>query len=309
MSSDVSGAAVELDVLVTGIAPMPKHYVFRPEKTNRLTPMAVILRPGGEMIEAPCLAYAVRHPSAGTILIDTGFHRDASEDRRKDFGRLMAFVFRNLRPAPEPYDEQLGRLGVAPGDVERVIMTHLHVDHTSGMRLLPNARFISTGDEWASATGRGAAGNGYISHHLPPATRLEFLDFDDSGERYGPFSSTIDLLGDGSVRLISTPGHTRGHMSVLLRVAGGRQVLVIGDAVYTLQSVRDERLPLLTASDESYLRSLREIKAFSEQDADAILVPTHDPTAWHELRHVTASAENALTSIASAAGRWPPTNR
>jgi glyoxylase-like metal-dependent hydrolase (beta-lactamase superfamily II) len=131
---------------------------------------------------------------------------------------------------------------------------------------------------------------------------MELLDFDERGERHGPFSSTIDLLGDGSIRLISTPGHTRGHMSVLLRVAGGRQVLVVGDAVYTLRSVREERLPLLTTSDEDYLRSLREIKAFSEQEPDAILVPTHDPTAWHQLCHVTASAENALAAAAAAAG-------
>jgi glyoxylase-like metal-dependent hydrolase (beta-lactamase superfamily II) len=170
------------------------------------------------------------------------------------------------------------------------------------MRLLPNARFISTGAEWAAATGCGAAGNGYVSHHLPPRTRVELLDFGDRGERYGPFSSTIDLLGDGSIRLISTPGHTWGHMSVLLRVAGGRQVLIVGDAVYTLRGLREERLPLLTTSDETYLRSLRKIKAFSEQEPDAILVPTHDPTAWHQLRQVTASAENVPAATASAAG-------
>lgn len=302
MSSDVPSPAVELDVMVTGIAPTPESYFFRPAKANRMTPLAVILWPRDEMIESPCLAYAVRHPSAGTILIDTGFHPGAGKDRRKDFGRLMAFVFRNLRVASESYDQQLRRLGIAPDSVERVIMTHLHVDHTSGMRLLPNARFISTGEEWTAATGRGAAGNGYVSHHLPPETRVEFLDFGDTGERYGPFSSTIDLLGDNSIRLISTPGHTHGHMSVLLRVAGGRQVLVIGDAVYTLRSVREERLPLLTTSDENYLRSLREIRAFSEREPDAILVPTHDPTAWHKLRDVTASAERALAATASAAG-------
>jgi glyoxylase-like metal-dependent hydrolase (beta-lactamase superfamily II) len=180
-------------------------------------------------------------------------------------------------------------------------MTHLHVDHTSGMRLLPNASFICSDAEWAAGTGRGASTNGFVSHHLPPQARMEMVNFRADGERHGPFRATIDLLGDGSIRLISTPGHTRGHISVLLRVAGGRQVLVVGDAVYTLRSVHEERLPLLTASDESYLTSLREIKAFSEQAPDAILVPTHDPTAWHELRQVTASVESALGIAASAA--------
>src|SRR5438874_2555752 len=82
------------------------------------------------------------------------------------------------------------------------------------------------------------------------------------GEPHGPFASTIDLLGDGSVRLLSTPGHTPGHMSVLLNATGDRQVLVVGDAAYTLRSIEEERLSLLAANDDHYRSSLREIKAF-----------------------------------------------
>jgi N-acyl homoserine lactone hydrolase len=279
--------------MLTGTVPMPHAYVFRLANRSRLAGLAAVLRPGGEMISAPCLAYAVRHPGAGTILIDTGFHPHASESVRKDFGPLMALLFRHLQPATQGYEQQLRELGIEPADVERVIMTHLHVDHTSGMRLLANAKFICTGDEWAAATAAGAAGKGYVSHHLPPTARMEPIDFTASSERHGPFSSTIDLLGDESIRLISTPGHTPGHMSVLLRVAGGRRVLVVGDAVYTLHSVREEHLPLNTVDDDLYLHSLREIKAFSEQESAAILVPTHDPSAWHGLRHVAAPAESA----------------
>ena len=99
----------------------------------------------------------------------------------------------------------------------------------------------------------------------------------------GPFTRTIDLMGDGSIRLISTPGHTPGHLSVLLDLGPGPQVLVIGDAVYTLRSLREEILPLLTVDDDAYLRSLREIKAFAESAPDATLVPTHDPAAWRDI--------------------------
>jgi glyoxylase-like metal-dependent hydrolase (beta-lactamase superfamily II) len=81
-------------------------------------------------------------------------------------------VFRNLKPADVPYEEQLRRLGVEPREVVRVIMTHLHVDHTSGMRLLPKAKFVCARDEWAAATAAGAASKGYAAHHLPPAWRM-----------------------------------------------------------------------------------------------------------------------------------------
>ena len=162
-------------------------------------------------------------------------------------------------------------------------MTHLHVDHTSGMRLLPEAEFLCTQAEWKAATRRSAAGRGYVAHHLPPESRMDLVDFDRDGEPHGPFGRTIDLLGDGSIRLISTPGHTPGHLSVLLDIGAGPQVLVIGDAVYALRSLREEILPLLTVDDGAYLRSLREIKAFAESAPDATLVPTHDPAAWRDI--------------------------
>lgn len=289
--SDVNGPSVELAVMVTGKMPTPHAYVFRAENASRLGQLRAVLRPKGEMLGSPCLAYAVRHPSVGLLLIDTGFHRDAKENLRKDFGVQMAWLFRNLQPADEPYDEQLRALGIDPTEAERAIMTHLHVDHTSGMRLLPKATFICTQDEWKAATRRAVASKGFVASHLPAESRMELLDFRARGVPYGPFSSTIDLLGDCSVRLISTPGHTPGHLSVLLRVAKGRWVLVVGDAAYTLRSIREQLLPFLTVSDEVYLRSLRELRAYSEQEPGTLLVPSHDPTAWHQLREVTASAD------------------
>lgn len=207
----------------------------------------------------------------------------------------MSLLFRNLRPAEAPFDEQLRGLAIEPADVERVIMTHLHVDHTSGMRMLPNAEFTCSREEWAATRRRFAAGKGYIRHHLPPESRMRLVDFARDGEPCGAFTKTIDLLGDGSIRLLFTPGHTVGHMSVLLRLARGRRVLVVGDAAYTLRNIREGILPMLTANDEASLRSMRQIKAFAESEPEAIVVPSHDPSAWHELRHVSDSAERALS--------------
>ena len=287
--------AVEVDVLVTARLPIPKAYVFRPPR-NRLAGLAAVLAPGGETLDSRCLAYVLRHPGAGTILIDTGFHPDASKSLRRDFGSRMGLLFRGLKPAPDPYTEQLRARGVDAEDVERVVMTHLHVDHTSGMRLLPNATFVCSAREWAAAHARGAAGKGYVAHHLPDQARMELVDFDASGARHGPCTATIDLLGDGSIHLISTPGHTPGHLSLLLRVNENRCVLIVGDAVYTLRSLREELLPLLTINDELYLRSLRELKTFAELDPDATLVPSHDPTAWNALRAPEATRRPAEAS-------------
>lgn len=79
----------------------------------------------------------MRHPSAGVILFDTGLHANAHASVRADFGVSLKLVFREVEPIGPPFDEQLRALGVEPEAVELVIMTHLHVDHTSGMRYLP----------------------------------------------------------------------------------------------------------------------------------------------------------------------------
>lgn len=293
MSDAVHGTGVTLDVMLTAEVPIPYGYVYRADG-NPLKRLFAGLRPGGERLRSPCLAFAVRHPGAGTILIDTGMHPDVRAHRRQDFGVPMSLMFKDLTPAQDPYDEQLRGLGIDPGDVAQVIMTHLHVDHTSGMRLLPDAEFLCSLEEWAAAGKRFAAREGYVSRHLPPTSRMRLLDFARDGEPYATFSRTIDLLGDWTIRLIWTPGHTAGHLSVLLLPDGARRVLLIGDAAYTLRAVREGILPMLTADDEASMRSLGEIAAFAEREPNAILVPSHDPDAWQELPHVSASAGRAL---------------
>jgi N-acyl homoserine lactone hydrolase len=278
----VNATGVELDVIVTAKVSMPYGYVYRTQGNPAMRILTGI-SPFGKTLDAPCIAFAVRHPTAGTILIDTGMHRDARQDPRRDFGMPLSLMFRMLRPAEEPFDEQLRALGIVPGSVERVVMTHLHVDHTSGMRLLPNAKFTASGAEWAATQGRFPAGKGYVSHHLPAVSQMQLLDFDRDGKPHATFEQTIDLLGDGTIRLLSTPGHTAGHLSVLLNLADGGQALLVGDAAYTLRSIHEEILPMLTDDDAAARRSIGEIKAFALANPQTILVPSHDPDAWRAL--------------------------
>lgn len=268
--------AVGIEVLHTGSVPMPDAYVYRGSGPKALQLPKLLAGPSKR---CPCLAYVLNHPTEGKILIDTGFHPDAA-DLREDFGFPLSLVFRGLRPDPTPYTEQLSARGVDPSSVERVVMTHLHADHTSAMRLLPGATFTIDSREWASATGKGAGGRGYVAKHLPPPGRVETIDFDADGHPHGPFAATVDLLGDGSIRLVSTPGHTAGHLSVLVDTGEGPPTLLLGDAAYTLRNIREEILPLMTDDDEAFRTSLAEVKEFMADEPGATVIPTHDPEAW-----------------------------
>jgi N-acyl homoserine lactone hydrolase len=276
-------AGVEVEVLLAGEIPMPRAYVFPSPGASRLQRVGAIVRPGGDSLNAPLLAYVVRHPQHGVVLIDTGLHPDALTSVRRDYGPALGTMFRGLRPAGASFAEQLRERGVDPADVRLVVMTHLHVDHTSGMRELPAAEFACDAREWRAATGPRATLGGYVGHHLPDRSRMRLLDLEEAGEAHGPFTHTHDLFGDGTVRLASTPGHTPGHLSVLLQRAGRPPLLVVGDAAYTRRSIDEQRPPAFSADEALYRRSLAQLAAYARSEGEATLVPTHDRDAWRDV--------------------------
>ena len=236
----------------TGTVAMPRAYMFRGEI-------------GVSMVDSPLGAFLVEHPTEGPVLVDTGI------DAPFNFGRILGVVARGLKMAPEEaVAARLKGWGIAPEDVRTVVMTHLHFDHTSAMARFPSATFVTTRAEWDAAHARLSILRGYVASHLPAESAMHFVDF--SG-------GDVDLFGDGSVRLISTPGHTPGHLSVLVAADEG-PVLLLGDAVYTLRSLREDILPLITADDDAARESMRSLRAYAEAQPETTLIPTHDAEVW-----------------------------
>lgn len=267
---------VDVEVVVAGEIAMPRAYAIRPSGP-RIAALPKVLMPGSASIRAPFLWYLLRHPREGTILVDTGLPAPG-----EGFGRAAGLLFRGLKPAAETFEEQLRARGVEPAELKLVVMTHLHADHTGGMPLLANAEFVIGRREWRAVTEQNPLKVGAVGDHLPPDDRVRQIDFEADGVPHGPFSSTVDLFGDGSIRLISTPGHNPGHLSVLVERAD-TPVLIVGDAAYTSESIRDQKLPLMTDDEGRYRRSLAEIKAYADAEPDAVVVPTHDPDAFRRV--------------------------
>ncbi len=253
---------------------------------SRLGPLALV-RPGQPQLTMPMLAFAVRHPEAAPVVVDTGLHPDALASITSDYGRFPGLFFASARPAGPDFAAQLRERGVDAAAVEQVVMTHLHADHTSAMRLLERAEFLVDHREWRAATAPRATAAGYARRHLPSADRVRQLDLERDGEPFGPFAATLDLFGDGTVRLIATPGHSPGHLSVLVRAAD-REVLLVGDAVYTLDNLRTGELPWRCHDDDRYRQSVAELQAFAREHPEVVLVPTHDPEAYKPLAATAA---------------------
>ena len=79
-----------------------------------------------------------------------------------------------------------------------------------------------------------------------------------------------------------TPGHSAGHLSVVLRLKD-RSVLLTGDAAYTQRTIRDTHLPHLTQDEHHFRRSLREIQLYERENPGALIICGHDMPQWRTL--------------------------
>ena len=178
----------------------------------------------------PIGCWATEHPE-GTIMVDTGESSHANDPGYVPWWHLLMRVGGSECVAPEEeVGPQLQRLGLEPGSVRWVVMTHMHGDHAGGIAWFKQAEVLMSDTEARMAFARSGPVNGYLKMHYPAwldPTRVTFND--------GPwetFQRSHSLTADGRVRLVPTPGHTNGHLSVIVD-RGDHLVLIGGDASYS----------------------------------------------------------------------------
>jgi glyoxylase-like metal-dependent hydrolase (beta-lactamase superfamily II) len=243
--------------------------------------------PSSELIDVPVVAFLLEHPSAGLALVDTGFQRvvadGPSRERTRNLGRVGRLMARNMRMEPsQSVLAQLQARGIAAGDLSLIVMTHLHFDHASALRDFPGTTVLVSAPEWAAAHARYPFMHGYVPAQLDPAPSYRTLTFAPEAAE-DPFAHALDVFGDGSLRLLWTPGHTRGHVSVLARL-GERGALLTGDAAYTLATLRAGARPWLIEDAAAFERSLRALAEWDRAHPDALVIPGHDMPAWERLQ-------------------------
>ena len=278
-----AGASVRLHPLLTGRMIGPPGWVRRQDGRLAWRRAFGLGVPRRESLEFPVPAYLFEYPHAGAVLIDTGFHPSVAVDPKKNLGRLSPTVLKEVRMEPEQSaSAQLRARGIEPAQVKVVIMTHLHMDHASAISDFPGATFVLSRAEWAAATSQSQR-DGYVKRQFDHAFDYRLLDFEGpEAESFATFGRSFDPFGDGSVRCVYTPGHTLGHLSVVLRLRR-REALVAADAVYLRRDLNETRLNHRPADDHLSERSLREIRQYKRETPDALIIPGHDWDAWEQL--------------------------
>ena len=284
LAGGTKGATVSVEPIVAGhISQSPVLMEWPGGHLKQLRVLRSLLS-GNPAVKAPCPAFLIRHPSAGAILVDTGLHPSIATDGGENFGRIAAHVGKPELEQGADVPSQLRKRGLEPGEVPIVVMTHLHIDHTSAISEFPHSTFVFSEAEWQEAAhGSNPLLNAYRRRHFDYAFDYRTIDFDRGGiDSYASFGRTFDLFGDGSIHLAFTPGHSAGHMSVIARLRE-RDFVIGGDAVFTAKQLEDGKPPARPFDSHNWRRSLQELRLFKREFPQAIVTPGHDLAFYEEL--------------------------
>lgn len=243
-----------------------------PDRSKSANPYAYtgVLRGARHRVWLPVFTYLIEHPG-GKILVDTGWHTDVRTDRKKHLSWQLDLASKAVLPPGEAVTEQLAALGLSPAELDTVLLTHLDVDHVSGLKLVKDAKTICANAAELEAADRGGL---RYRRKLWEGVPIQPLPMTHTG--VGPNGMSFDVFGDGSVQFVDLSGHSDGTTGVLLQ-NGGRFVILTADACYNRKNWEQLRLQGITTNREKALRALEWVRKMSREPGCAEILATHDP--------------------------------
>jgi N-acyl homoserine lactone hydrolase len=236
---------------------------------------AAELKDGDEPIEI--FFHVIRHPTRGTFIIDTGVEKALRD--APDKSAISALVRSAMHTEKMKVRTALGDwLAQQPTPLEGIFLTHVHLDHISGLPDAERSTPIYAGP--GELTSRGLLNlfvRGTVDKELSGFSAINEWPF--AADPDGRFAGVVDVFGDGSFWAISTPGHTPGSTAYLARTATGA-VLYTGDASHTAWGWENSVEPGTFSSDiPQSRRSFEQLRKLSQEHPAMVVKLGHQEHA------------------------------
>lgn len=249
---------------------------------------------GRRWVPLPLQAFLIQH-RAGLVLFDTGIDPAIMTDAqyiKQAIGRfLLPRIFRFHLTDADRIDRVLERSGFAAGDIRTAVISHLHFDHTGGIAQIPQADLLVSEKEWSILSDPHPEREWILREHIElPEAKWRPIAFSPTDDPlFEGFEGIHDVMDDGSMILLPTPGHTKGSISMLIRREGWHPILLVGDLAYEAALLEQQVVPGV-GDGPTLLASFAKVLKLKERLPDLAIVASHDFAAPEVVARATGVA-------------------
>lgn len=271
----VNGEDVRIHAISTGLISVKTTFLDRRGK-GALSKLNILLGQRHAPF-MPIWVWVIEHPE-GIFVIDTGDIEAATHpDFTRQEGRIANLLLRGMRIERQITEDdelinQLARLGITPDQVAKIVLTHLHPDHTDGLASFPENEIVVSGLEYEHPYQN--LPTTYPSWFAPTLADLSSGHLDDFGAAHA-ITRSHDLW------LVATPGHTHHHCSVLLQT-DSEHVLFAGDTSYKHRQLLDNTFAASNIDYAETERTYATIRRYAARHA-TVYLPSHDERSAERL--------------------------
>jgi len=271
--------SIKLTLLDAGYCIQSEHWVLR---GGRRKP-----------IRFPATFALLEHSEFGPILFDTGYAPRFFEATRRFPYSLYAKATPVYLDEHETALRKLQARGIAPTDIQYVLISHFHADHIAGIADFPRARYIYLQAAFEAVQhrrGLRAVLAGFLPGLMPAGFQERSQPLDPGQMQrlpsaYTPFTDGLDLLGDQSIWAVPLPGHAEGHMGLFLQANGQECYFLAVDACWHSRAYREYILPhpltrLICSDWAAYRETLAKVHHFHRRRPEVHIILSHCPEVY-----------------------------
>jgi N-acyl homoserine lactone hydrolase len=224
----------------------------------------------------PIYVLIIEHPE-GIFMIDAGEIADVNNANYFKSSGIIAnwfdktqFRFSVFRK--DEINNQLSKLNISQEKIKAIILTHLHFDHTDGIKYFPNTKIIVNKAEWEKPFGD-------LPKLYPSWFKPELIELD---EQFDVFEKAKYITKAKDIILVETPGHTYHHCSIIIKT-DECNIFFAADICYSQQQLLTNKFAGNNTSNKPAQETYNKVKAFAKNNR-VVFIPSHDADAAEKLK-------------------------